>query len=147
MLDGTTLDELYPHQIELVSYHWSGKHQEVVKGINAVTRSFKLMKPLLGPWTSGRTTTNTMKRPGMIISATCSIQQKKTWSCVALCPNRQLIFRYGGSQTCQEASMAFFTLLNSNLLVKEVKSGYIAISEVNILDGGGLVHFWWIWFN
>ena len=72
---------------------------------------------------------------------------KKTWSCVALCPNRQLIFRYGGSQTCQEASMAFFTLLNSNLLVKEVKSGYIAISEVNILDGGGLVHFWWIWFN
>jgi len=37
IIDDTTLDKPYSHQIELVTYHWSGKHQEVVEGINLVT--------------------------------------------------------------------------------------------------------------
>jgi len=37
ILDGTILWEPYSQQIELVYYHWSGKHQQVVKGMNVVT--------------------------------------------------------------------------------------------------------------
>lgn len=37
VLDDSTLDKLYAHKIELVSRHWSGKHQGIVNGINLVT--------------------------------------------------------------------------------------------------------------
>ncbi len=33
VLDDTTLDKPYAHKMDLVTYHWSGKHQRVVKGI------------------------------------------------------------------------------------------------------------------
>jgi hypothetical protein len=37
LIDDSTLDKPYARQIELVSRHWSGKHQAVVSGINLVT--------------------------------------------------------------------------------------------------------------
>lgn len=37
IIDDSTLDKPYARQIELVSRHWSGKHQAVVQGINLVT--------------------------------------------------------------------------------------------------------------
>jgi hypothetical protein len=37
VLDDTTLDKPYAQKMELVTYHWSGKHQKVVKGINLLT--------------------------------------------------------------------------------------------------------------
>jgi putative transposase len=37
VLDDSTLDKPYAHDIELVVYHWSGKHHDVVKGINLLT--------------------------------------------------------------------------------------------------------------
>jgi putative transposase len=37
ILDDSTLDKPYANKIEMVSYHWSGKHHSVVKGINLVT--------------------------------------------------------------------------------------------------------------
>lgn len=37
VLDDTTLDKLYAQKMELVTYHWSGKHQRVVRGINFQT--------------------------------------------------------------------------------------------------------------
>ena len=37
ILDDSTLDKLYSHQIELVTRHWSGKHHAVVRGINLLT--------------------------------------------------------------------------------------------------------------
>jgi hypothetical protein len=37
LIDDSTLDKPYARQIELVSRHWSGKHQAVVQGINLVT--------------------------------------------------------------------------------------------------------------
>jgi putative transposase len=37
LIDDSTLDKPYARQIELVSRHWSGKHQSVVQGINLVT--------------------------------------------------------------------------------------------------------------
>lgn len=37
IIDDSTLDKPYARQIELVSRHWSGKHHQVVQGINLVT--------------------------------------------------------------------------------------------------------------
>jgi putative transposase len=37
VIDDSTLDKPYATQIELVSYHWSGKHHRVVKGINLIS--------------------------------------------------------------------------------------------------------------
>lgn len=37
IIDDTTLDKPYSRQIELVTYHWSGKHHRIVKGISLVT--------------------------------------------------------------------------------------------------------------
>jgi len=37
ILDDTTLDKLYTQMMELVTYHWSGKHHRVVKGIALLT--------------------------------------------------------------------------------------------------------------
>jgi len=37
ILDDSTLDKPYARQIELVGWHWSGKHHAVVKGINLLT--------------------------------------------------------------------------------------------------------------
>lgn len=46
VLDDTTLDKPYARKIELVTRHWSGKHQQVVSGINLLTLV----------WTDGSTT-------------------------------------------------------------------------------------------
>jgi hypothetical protein len=37
VIDDSTLDKPYSHSIELVTRHWSGKHQQVVQGINLVS--------------------------------------------------------------------------------------------------------------
>jgi len=37
VLDDTTLDKPYAQRMELVTYHWSGKHGRVVRGINLIT--------------------------------------------------------------------------------------------------------------
>jgi hypothetical protein len=37
VLDDTTLDKPYAQKMDLVTYHWSGKHRRVVKGIALLT--------------------------------------------------------------------------------------------------------------
>lgn len=37
VLDDSTLDKPYARKIDLVGWHWSGKHHEVVKGINLLS--------------------------------------------------------------------------------------------------------------
>lgn len=37
ILDDSTLDKPYGRQIDLVTYHWSGKHHRVVAGINLIS--------------------------------------------------------------------------------------------------------------
>ena len=37
VIDDSTLDKPYSHEIELVTRHWSGKHQQVVQGINLIS--------------------------------------------------------------------------------------------------------------
>jgi hypothetical protein len=37
VIDDSTLDKPYSHRIELVTRHWSGKHNRVVQGINLIS--------------------------------------------------------------------------------------------------------------
>jgi DDE superfamily endonuclease len=37
ILDDSTLDKPYARKIELVGWHWSGKHRDVVRGINLIS--------------------------------------------------------------------------------------------------------------
>ena len=37
VIDDSTLDKPYARHIDLVTRHWSGKHHEVVRGINLIT--------------------------------------------------------------------------------------------------------------
>ena len=37
VIDDSTLDKLYSQKIELVKWHWSGKHKKTVLGINLIT--------------------------------------------------------------------------------------------------------------
>ena len=39
ILDDTTLDKPYAEKMDYVTYHWSGKHHDVVKGINLITNA------------------------------------------------------------------------------------------------------------
>lgn len=43
-LDDTTLDKPYPKKMELVTYHWSGKHQKGRQG-HLLTLRWKTVKP------------------------------------------------------------------------------------------------------
>ncbi len=36
-MDDSTLDKPYGQKIELITHHWSGKHKQVVPGINLIT--------------------------------------------------------------------------------------------------------------
>ena len=52
ILDDTTLDKPYANEIEHVTWHWSGKHDDVVKGINLLTllwRGSSEEDPIGGP--------------------------------------------------------------------------------------------------
>lgn len=49
VMDDTTLDKPYSEKIDLVTYHWSGKHHRVVKGINLITTLWTNGKRLLIP--------------------------------------------------------------------------------------------------
>ena len=37
VIDDSTLDKPYAQQMELVTRHWSGKHKQIVSGINLIT--------------------------------------------------------------------------------------------------------------
>ena len=37
VIDDSTLDKPYSHQIDMLTRHWSGKHHQVVQGINLST--------------------------------------------------------------------------------------------------------------
>lgn len=37
VLDDSTLDKIYAKHIDLVTWHWSGKHKQVVRGINLIS--------------------------------------------------------------------------------------------------------------
>jgi putative transposase len=54
VLDDTTLDKPYAQKMDRVTYHWSGKHRRVVKGIALLTWLFKRCCGKLGSGVLGR---------------------------------------------------------------------------------------------
>lgn len=139
ILDDTTLDKPYSHQIELVSYHWSGKHQQVVKGINVVT--------LL--WTDG---TSIVPVDFRVYDRQHDEKTKNdhfrdmlnTAKERGFAPHCVLFDSWysgmGNLKHVRRLQWHFLTRLKSNRLVKEQESDYLAVSEVNIPDEGCLVH-------
>ena len=83
MLDDTTLDKPYASKMKLVTYHWSGKHQRLVKGISLIT--------LL--WTDGAPSSPATPRvydkplggPGTSTSGTCSRRLRSAASSPGAC--------------------------------------------------------------
>jgi len=139
IIDDTTLDKPYAHDIEVVTYHWSGKHHRVVKGINLVN--------LL--WTEGTS----------IIPLDCRVYDRdhdgKTKNdhfqdmlnkvkergfephCVLFdswyssMENLKLVTRL---------QWHFLTRLKSNRLVKQDGADHVPVAEVDIPEDGCQVH-------
>ena len=75
VIDDSTLDKPYSHQIEMVTRHWSGKHHRVVQGINLVSTIWT-EDPELFLLISESITLKRMERIKMIISGIWFRQQK-----------------------------------------------------------------------
>jgi putative transposase len=139
IIDDTTLDKPYSNQIDLVSYHWSGKHHRVVKGISLVT--------LL--WTDGTS----------IIPVDFRVydreHDKKTKNdhfqeMLDKAKERELkphcvLFdswysSMGNLKLIRKMNWHFLTRLKSNRQVKHGLSFYKAVSEVDVPEEGCEVH-------
>ena len=139
IVDDTTLDKPYAHQIELVTYHWSGKHQRIVKGINLVT--------LL--WTDGTSVVpldfrvynheNDGKNKNDHFRDMLNKAKER-----GLHPNCVLFDSWyasmGNLKFITRLDWHFLTRLKSNRLVKHELPYYEAVSKVNIPDEGCEVH-------
>lgn len=139
VLDDSTLDKPYARKIDLVGWHWSGKHHAVVKGINRLT--------LL--WTDG----------DRHVPCDYSVYDKPT---DGLSKNDlfRLMLRRAKQRGCQPRCVCFDTWYSSLENLKEVRScGWTwltrlksnrkvrvnfcppqAISTIEVPQGGALVH-------
>jgi len=139
IIDDTTLDKPYSHQIELVTYHWSGKHQEVVKGINLVT--------LL--WTDG---TSIIPLDFRVYDHDHDGKTKNDHFQNMLNKAKERGFKphcvlfdswyssMGNLKLVTRLDWHFLTRLKSNRLVKQEVSDYMAVSEVAVPEDGCAVH-------
>lgn len=139
IIDDTTLDKPYSHQIELVTYHWSGKHQEVVKGINLVT--------LL--WTDG---TSIIPLDFRVYDHDHDGKTKNDHFQDMLNKAKERGFEphcvlfdswyssMGNLKLVTRLHWHFLTRLKSNRLVKEEVSDYMAVSEMAVPEEGCEVH-------
>jgi len=139
IIDDTTLDKPYLHQIELVSYHWSGKHHQVVKGINVI--------PLL--WTDG---TSIIPLDFRVYDRTHDGKTKNDHfqdllnkvKERGLAPHCVLFDNWDASmenlKSITRMQWHFLTRLKSNRLVKYDSPDYRAISEVVVPEEGCEVH-------
>lgn len=137
VLDDATLDKTYASKIELVTWHWSGKHHRVVKGINLQT--------LL--WTDGDShipvdyriyyQKEETKNDHFVHLLEQAKQRgfKPDFVCFdswyASLDNLKKIKRLGWH---------WFTQLKSNRQVDADHTGNQAISEIEIPDEGRIVH-------
>lgn len=139
VIDDTVLDKLYAQRMELVSRQWSGKHKQVVKGINLTT--------LL--WSDGdkhipcdyrlyeKVVDGATKNDHFRAMLTTAQERGFHPECVAFdswfsaLANLKLIANYG---------WCWLTRLKRNRLVNPDRSGNRAISEVDIGAQGRVVH-------
>ena len=139
VLDDSTLDKPYAQKIELVSRHWSGKHKEVVSGINLITllwsdgdrhipcdyRIFDKARDKLTKNDHFQEMLKTAKERGF--SPRCVVFD--SW--YSGTPNLKLIRSLG---------WIWLTRLKENRLVNPDRSGNRAVKEIAIAESGSVVH-------
>jgi len=138
VLDDSTLDKLYAKKIDLVSYHWSGKHHRVVKGINLET--------LL--WTDGDSTIpidyRIYKKTDGKTKNDHFIEMLDMAKVRGFQPEIVSFDGWYASlknlKKVRALGWHFFTSLKFNRLVDPDRSGNRPIAEVDIPEGGKVVH-------
>jgi putative transposase len=139
VIDDSTLDKPYARQMALVTRHWSGKHREVVRGINLVT--------LL--WTDGdsylpcdyrlydKAQDQLTKNEHFRAMLEMARRRDFTPSCVVFdswygsVENLKLIRDFG---------WIWLTQLKANRHINPDRTGNRAVSEVDLPPGGQTVH-------
>jgi len=138
VVDDSTIDKPYAEKIELVSYVWSGKHHDVVKGINYTT----------GLWTDGK----------RIIPTDIRIYDKEDGKTkndyfrelVTTAHERGLTPDYTAFDSWYSGlenlklvrgfGWEWITRLKENRLVNPDEKGNVNVSDVSIPDEGRIVH-------
>lgn len=139
VLDDTTLDKPYARKIQLVTRHWSGKHRQVVLGINLLTLlwtdgdalipcDFRLYDKPLG----GQTKNEHFR---------AMLQMAKTRGFAP----RFVLFDswYASLENLKETrghGWAWLTQLKSNRLVNPDNAGNVPLKQVDIPTEGRIVH-------
>lgn len=139
ILDDTTLDKPYAQKMELVSYHWSGKHQRVVKGIALLTLLWTGGKALIPcdfrvyDKPQGGKTKNEHFQEMLRTAKERGFEPEYVLmgSWYSSLENLKLIRDFG---------WFFFTRLKSNRLVNPDRKGNVPISDVGIPAQGMVVH-------
>jgi hypothetical protein len=144
VIDDTTLDKPYARKMELVTRHWSGKHHQVVLGINLITLVWTdgnavlpcdcriYDKPLQNAGARGQTKNDhfvamlaTTKERGFAPTIVCF----DSW--YSSLENLKTVRGYGWH---------FLTRLKSNRLVNPDAEGNVAVSTIAIPWAGRRVH-------
>jgi hypothetical protein len=139
ILDDTTVDKPYANKIEYVTYHWSGKHHSVVKGINVITllwsdgkalipidfRIYNAQKDGLTKNDHFSSMMKTAKERGFSVSYVLF----DSW--YSSLENLKTIREYGWH---------FFTRLKSNRLVNPDRTYNVPVSSIEIPPEGRIVH-------
>jgi len=139
VLDDTTLDKPYAEKMELVTYHWSGKHGRVVKGINLLTLlwtdgealipcDFRVYDKPLGGSTKNESFRDMLLRAG---------ERGFKPGCVLF---DSWYSSLGNLKTLRGLGWRWLTRLKANRLVNPDGSGYVPVSELTIPPEGRDVH-------
>ena len=139
VIDDSTLDKPYAQQMELVTRHWSGKHQQVVLGINLIT----LM------WTDGdsqipcdyrlynKQHDNLSKNDHFQALISTTHQRGFTPECVVF---DSWYSSLKNLKTIRQYHWHWLTQLKSNRHVNLDKQGNRPINELPISETGTIVH-------
>jgi len=145
VLDDTTLDKPYARRMELVTYHWSGKHQKVVLGINLLT--------LL--WTDGTEGGARLPVDCRVYDKPDALQEGRTKNAHFLAmlqtaKGRGFRPRYvcfdgwysslDNLKKVRSFGWHFLTRLKSNRLVNPEGEGSVAVADLDIPQEGRIVH-------
>lgn len=139
VIDDSTLDKPYSRKIEPVSYHWSGKHHAVVKGINLISMIWTdgdLMMPVdyrvYDKAGDGKTKNDHFQN--MLDAAKLR----------DFTPEAVLFDSWYSSlanlKRVRDLGWIFLTRLKANRKVDPDRQGYRQVSEVEIESTGSIVH-------
>jgi len=139
VIDDTTLDKPYAAKMGLVTYHWSGKHRSVVKGINLISllwtdgekmvpTDFRVYDKPFGGKTKNEHFADMLSKAKKRGLNPCYVLFDSWYSSI---DNLKLVRGLGWH---------WFTRLKSNRLVNPDRSGNRSVSDVDIPEEGLVVH-------